>query len=73
MDKEEIKLYYKAYLQSKLDSKTISKGSFRLLLLSESAFDDYHYQFTESSEFKDRQLEVYKSWNRDRRINDLLK
>ena len=73
MVKEDVKEYYKSYLQNKLNSNTISRGSFRLLMISESAFDDYYYQFTESSEFREKQLEIYKSWIRDIKIGDILK
>lgn len=73
MIKEDVRNYYLAYLQEKLDQKIISNGSYSLLKMSESAFDDYFYQFDENIEFRNKQEEIYKSWIRDKTIGDLLK
>jgi len=73
MIKEDVRNYYLAYLQEKLDQKIISNGSYSLLKISESAFDDYFYQFDENIEFRNKQEEIYKSWIRDKTIGDLLK
>lgn len=73
MSREDVRNYYQAYLQDKLDHKIISKGSYKLLNMSESAFEDYYYQFEENIEFKRNQEDIFKSWIRDKTIEDLLK
>lgn len=72
MSRDEVMDYYTAYLEDKLSSGIISKGAFKLLKISESAFDDYYRLFEDSQLYRQKQLEIHKAWSRDKKISQIL-
>ncbi len=73
MKKDKIYPYYLVYLDSKLSNNTLNKGSYGLLKISESAFNEYKYRFNSDKYFYETQQELYKLEYRDKKIEDLFK
>lgn len=71
MKKDKIYPHYLIYLESKLLTG-LSVGAFRLLKISKSAFEDFKYRFENDELFHKKQLELYKSEARDKKIDDLF-
>lgn len=65
MKNDAIYPYYVYYLNSRLLEDKISRGSYALLLISSSSFEDFKYKFENDPEFS-------KSFTRDKRINEFL-
>lgn len=71
MKSDKIYPYYILYLENKLITG-LSVGAFRLLKISKSAFEDYKYRFNNDELFNKKQIELYKSENRDKKIDNLF-
>ena len=72
MKKDEIYPYYVLYLENRLQAGKLSKGSFNLMKMSKTAFDDYKYRFENDELFKKKQIELIKSEERDKKIDDIF-
>lgn len=72
MKKDIVYPYYLSYLTCRLNEGLISNGSYRLLIISKSAFDDFKYRFEHDELFSKKQIELYKSEARDKKIDDLF-
>lgn len=72
MKKDEVYPYYIVYLDNRLNIGRLSKGSCRLMKISESSFMDYKYRFENDELFNKTQIELYKSESRDKKIDDLF-
>lgn len=72
MKLDEVYPYYVVYLDSRLLDNKIGKGAYKLLKMSNSAFIDYKYRFENDELFNERQLELYKSESRDKKIDDIF-
>lgn len=65
MKDDEIYLFYLKHLSNRLSEGKLSRGSFCLLKISESAFNDFKYRFENDKLFSVQFL-------RDKKIDDLL-
>lgn len=72
MKEDHVYPYYIIYLENRLICGEIGRGAYKLLIISASAFDDYKYRFTEDELFYQKQIELYKSESRDRKIDDIF-
>ena len=72
MKKDEIYPYYIDYLNDRLSEGKISKGSFSLLKMSNTSFEDFKYRFENDELFHDRIIELHKSEIRDKKIDDIF-
>jgi hypothetical protein len=63
---------YISYLEHKKEQDRISDGAVALLKISESAFNDFVYDYENNSVFKQNIDEIHKKENRDIKIIDLL-
>lgn len=72
MKKDEIYPYYILYLESRLSTSRLSRGAYRLLKMSQSAFLDYKYRFENDELFYKKQIELHKSESRDKKIDDIF-
>ncbi len=72
MKLDKIYPYYILYLDARLADNKIGKGAYKLLKMSNSAFIDYKYRFENDELFNERQLELYKSESRDKKIDDIF-
>lgn len=72
MKKDEIYPYYIDYLNDRLSEGKISKGSFSLLKMSNTSFEDFKYRFENDELFHDRIIELHKSEMRDKKIDDIF-
>jgi hypothetical protein len=72
MKEDRIYIYYILYLEYKLGLKKLSEGSFNLLKISKSSFEDYKYRFNNDDIFNKKQIEISKSLIRDKKIEDLF-
>lgn len=72
MKEDDIYPYYIIYLENRLTEGNLSNGYYQLMKISKSAFDDYKYRFDTDELFNKRQLELYKSEDRDKKIDNLL-
>jgi hypothetical protein len=57
--------YYLKHLDNRLTEGKLSRGSFSLLRISESAFNDFKYRFENDTNFA-------LQFKRDKRIDDLF-
>ena len=64
--------YYINWLNYRLENKTINKGQYELLKISESLFLEYCFRFNNQHKFKQAQEDLYKTYNRDTTIDDIL-
>jgi hypothetical protein len=65
MKEDEIYPYYLKHLDNRLIEGKLSRGSFSLLKISESAFNDFKYRFENDKDFS-------LQFKRDKRIDDLF-
>jgi hypothetical protein len=65
MKEDEIYPYYLKHLDNRLTEGKLSRGSFSLLRISESAFNDFKYRFENDKDFS-------LQFKRDKRIDDLF-
>lgn len=72
MKNDETYPYYLDYLNDRLLEGKISKGSFSLLKMSNSSFDDFKYRFENDELFQSRIIELHKSEVRDKKIDDIF-
>lgn len=72
MKKDEKYSYYIDYLNNKLHEGIISKGSFSLLKMSNSSFEDFKFRFENDELFYHRIVKLHKSEIRDKKIGDIF-
>ena len=72
MKTDKIYPYYLDYLNDRLLEGKISKGSFSLLKMSNSSFEDFKYRFENDELFQNRIIELHKSEVRDKKIDDIF-
>ena len=65
MKDDEDYIYYIKYLDGRLKSGKLQKGSYSLLRICENSFDNFKYKFNNDSAFN-------KILKRDKKLNDLL-
>lgn len=65
MKEDEIYPYYIKHLDNRLIENKLSRGSYSLLKISESAFNDFKYKFENDKEFSVQ-------FSRDKKIDDLF-
>jgi hypothetical protein len=63
---------YISYLEYKKEQDRISDGALSLLKISESAFNDFVYDYENNTNFKNIINEIHKKEIRDEKIIDLL-
>jgi hypothetical protein len=64
--------FYISYLEHKKEQDRISDGSLSLLKISESAFNDFVYDYENNPNFRKIIDEIHKKESRDEKIIDLL-
>ena len=63
---------YLSYLEFKKEQDRISDGALSLLKISESAFQDFIYDYENSQKFNKFINEIHMQDKRDEKINDIL-
>lgn len=66
--KHELYNYYLIYIES----RRMSNGAKKLMMISESSFNDFKFQYENSKDFKFKIDELIKSEIRDNKLDDLL-
>jgi hypothetical protein len=66
--KHELYNYYLVYIES----RNISNGAKKLMMISESSFNDFKFQYENNKQFKIKIDDLIKSEIRDNKIDDLL-
>ncbi len=66
--KHELYNYYLIYIES----RKMSNGAKKLMMISESSFNDFKFQYENSKDFKFKIDELIKSEIRDNKLDDLL-
>jgi hypothetical protein len=64
--------YYLTYLNSRLLEGKITKGSLSLLKISSSSYEDFKYRYQNDELFQKRVIEMHRSENRDKKIDDIF-
>ena len=64
--------YYICYLNDKLQENRLTDGSYALMKISGPAFEDFKYNLENDEIFNKKISEIYKSENRDKRIDDIF-
>jgi hypothetical protein len=64
--------FYISYLAHKKEQDIISDGAISLLKISESAFNDFVYDYENNHNFKQIIDDIHKKESRDEKIIDLL-
>jgi hypothetical protein len=64
--------FYLSYLEFKKEQDRISDGALSLLKISESAFQDFVYDYENSQKFNKFINEIRMQDKRDEKINDIL-
>lgn len=64
--------FYLSYLEFKKEQDRISDGALSLLKISESAFNDFVYDYENNNKFSKFIDDIYLKDKRDEKINDLL-
>ena len=64
--------FYISYLEYKKELDKISDGAFGLLKISESAFNDFVYDYENSPKFNKFVNDIHRKESRDEKINDIL-
>jgi hypothetical protein len=64
--------FYLSYLEFKKEQDRISDGALSLLKISESAFQDFIYDYENSQKFNKFINEIHMQDKRDEKINDIL-
>ena len=73
MKNDELYPEYINYLDWKLNEKKINKGKYSLLKMSRTAFDDFKNRLENDETFNDMIIEIMKTENRDKKIEDIFK
>ena len=66
--KHELYNYYLIYIET----RKMSNGAKKLMMISESSFNDFKFQYENSKDFKFKIDELIKSEIRDNKLDDLL-
>jgi hypothetical protein len=66
--KHELYNYYLVYIEN----RNISNGAKKLMMISESSFNDFKFQYENNKQFKIKIDDLIKSEIRDNKIDDLL-
>jgi hypothetical protein len=66
--KHELYNYYLIYIEN----RKMSNGAKKLMMISESSFNDFKFQYENSKDFKFKIDELIKSEIRDNKLDDLL-
>lgn len=72
MKNDEIYPYYLNYLNFKFSQGKISKGSFNLMKISNSKFEEFKVRFDTDELFQNKIIELHKSEIRDKKIDDIF-
>lgn len=72
MKNEELYQEYINYLDWKLNEKKLNKGKHALLKISRVAFDEFRNRLQNDETFNDLIIEIMKSENRDKKIEDIF-
>jgi len=64
--------FYISYLEHKKEQDRISDGALSLLKISESAFNDFVYDYENNPNFRKIIDDIHKKESRDEKIIDLL-
>lgn len=66
-------IYYVYYLKDKMKECLINKGTFSLMLISESSFNNFKDRFENDDTFKNKMIDLHLIELRNIRINKILK
>jgi hypothetical protein len=72
MKNDELYPEYINYLDWKLNEKKINKGKYSLLKMSRTAFDEFKNRLENDETFNDMIIEIMKTENRDKKIEDIF-
>jgi len=72
MKNDELYKEYITYLDWKLSESKINKGKYSLLKMSRTAFEDFKIRFDNDETFSDVIIELMKTENRDKKIEDIF-
>ncbi len=72
MKNDELYKEYITYLDWKLSESKINKGKYSLLKMSRTAFEDFKIRFDNDETFSDTIIELMKTENRDKKIEDIF-
>lgn len=72
MKNEELYLEYKTYLDWRLNQNQINNGKYSLLKMSRQSFEDFKNRFDNDETFFDMIIELMRTENRDKKINDIF-
>jgi len=72
MKKDELYPFYLVYLDIRLSGLKISNGSYSLLKMSRSSFEDFKYKFENDELFSEKIIKIKTSEIRDKKIDDLF-
>ena len=64
--------YYLSYLSDILQKGRLSSGSFSLMKISGSSFDDFKYRCENEKLFNSEIIEIHKAETRDKKIDDIF-
>jgi hypothetical protein len=72
MKNEELYKEYISYLEWRLEKNQINKGKLSLLKMSRQSFDDFKNRLESDDTFNNMILEIMKTENRDKKIEDIF-
>lgn len=72
MKNDELYPFYLVYLDIRLSGLKISNGSYSLLKMSRSSFEDFKYKFENDELFSEKIIKIKTSEIRDKKIEDLF-
>ena len=72
MKNDELYPFYLVYLDIRLSGLKISNGSYSLLKMSRSSFEDFIYKFENDELFSEKIIKIKTSEIRDKKIDDLF-
>lgn len=72
MKNDELYPFYLVYLDIRLSGLKISNGSYSLLKISRSSFEDFKYKFENDELFSEKIIKIKTSEIRDKKIDDLF-
>ena len=72
MKNDELYPFYLVYLDISLSGLKISNGSYSLLKMSRSSFEDFKYKFENDELFSEKIIKIKTSEIRDKKIDDLF-
>jgi hypothetical protein len=72
MKNDELYPFYLVYLDIRLSGLKISNGSYSLLKMSRSSFEDFKYKFENDELFSEKIIKIKTSEIRDKKIDDLF-